>query len=135
MSAETRILWAPPGQPEWTAGGGGRGRAAPPLTALGRAQAFEASRALGALDAVWASDLERAAETAVIVSEALGVGPVVLDPDLRERDAGEWSGLTRDEIDERYPGYLQDGARPPGWEPDPALLERAVRVVRRIGRE
>jgi broad specificity phosphatase PhoE len=135
MSAETRILLVRHGQSEWNASGRWQGQADPPLTSLGRAQAFEASRGLGALDAVWASDLERAAETAVIVSEALGVGPVVLDPDLRERDAGEWSGLTRDEIDERYPGYLRDGARPPGWEPDPSLLERAIRVVRRIGRE
>lgn len=135
MSAETRILLVRHGQSEWNASGRWQGQADPPLTALGRAQAFEASRALGALDAVWASDLDRATETAVIVSEALGVGPVVVDSDLRERDAGEWSGLTRDEIDERYPGYLKNGDRPPGWEPDPALLQRALRVVRRIGRE
>jgi broad specificity phosphatase PhoE len=135
MNPETRILLVRHGQSEWNASGRWQGQADPPLTDLGRAQAVEAARALGALDAVWASDLGRAATTALIVSEALGVGPVVLDPDLRERDAGEWSGLTRDEIDERYPGYLQDGARPPGWEPDPALLERALRVVHRIGRE
>jgi broad specificity phosphatase PhoE len=135
MSAETRILLVRHGQSEWNATGRWQGQADPPLTARGRAQAAEAARALGALDAVWASDLERAAETAVIVSESLGVGPVVLDPDLRERDAGEWSGLTRDQIEQRYPGYLRDGARPPGWEPDPALLERALRVVRRVGRE
>jgi broad specificity phosphatase PhoE len=135
MSAETRILLVRHGQSEWNASGRWQGQADPPLTDLGRTQAVEASRALGALDAVWASDLSRATETAVIVAEALGVGPVVFDTDLRERDAGEWSGLTRDEIDERFPGYLQDGARPPGWEPDASLLERALRVVRRIGRE
>ena len=39
---------------------------------------------------------------------AIGVGPVIDDAGLRERDAGEWSGLTRDEIHERYPGYLPD---------------------------
>jgi broad specificity phosphatase PhoE len=135
MSSETRILLVRHGQSEWNATGRWQGQADPPLTDLGRAQAFEAARAIGAVDAVWASDLARAAETAVIVAESLGVGPVVLDADLRERDAGEWSGLTRDEIQERYPGYLDDGARPPGWEPDPALLARALRVVARIGRE
>ena len=31
--------------------------------------------------------------TAAIISAELGVGPVVLEQDLRERDAGEWSGL------------------------------------------
>jgi broad specificity phosphatase PhoE len=133
MTSETRILLVRHGQSEWNASGRWQGQADPPLTDLGRAQAIEAARALGAVDAIWASDLARAADTAVIIAEALGVGPVVLDPDLRERDAGEWSGLTRDEINERYPGYLQDGARPPGWEPDPALLARALRVVARIG--
>lgn len=135
MSPETRILLVRHGQSEWNASGRWQGQADPPLTDLGRAQAGEAARALGALDAVWASDLERAAETAVVVAETLGVGPVVLDADLRERDAGEWSGLTREEIEERYVGYLRDGRRPPGWEPDPALLVRALRAVRRIGRE
>lgn len=135
MSSETRVLLVRHGQSEWNASGRWQGQADPPLTGLGRAQAVEAARAIGAVDAVWASDLARAAETAVIVAEALGVGPVVLDTDLRERDAGEWSGLTRDEIDQRYPGYLAGGTRPPGWEPDPALLTRALRVVARIGRE
>jgi broad specificity phosphatase PhoE len=135
MSSETRILLVRHGQSEWNASGRWQGQADPPLTDLGRAQAGEAARAIGAVDAVWASDLARAAETAVIVANSLGVGPVVLDADLRERDAGEWSGLTRDEIDERYPGYLQDGARPPGWEPDPSLLARALRVVTRIAQE
>jgi broad specificity phosphatase PhoE len=135
MSSETRILLVRHGQSEWNASGRWQGQADPPLTDLGRAQAGEAARAIGAVDAVWASDLARAAETAVIVANSLGVGPVVLDADLRERDAGEWSGLTRDEINERYPGYLQDGARPPGWEPDPSLLARALRVVARIAQE
>ena len=82
-----------------------------------------------------ASDLERAAETAAIVSGALGVGPIVLDPDLRERDAGVWSGLTRAEIDAGWPGYLSpDGElrRPEGWEPDDELLERATAALGRV---
>ena len=130
------------GQSEWNAAGRWQGQADPPLTDLGRAQAAHAARSLGAVDAILASDLLRAAETATILSAELGVGPVVIDPDLRERDAGEWSGLTRSEIDERYPGYLQphpdEGEptswaprRPPGWEPDDVLLARAVVALRR----
>jgi broad specificity phosphatase PhoE len=74
----------------------------------------------------------------------LGIGPVVADADLRERDVGEWSGLTRAEINERYPGYLtppdarSDGGnqpRPPGWEPDEAVLARATRALVRLHRE
>jgi broad specificity phosphatase PhoE len=131
----TRVLLVRHGQSEWNASGRWQGQADPPLTNLGRVQAHEASRALGAVDAVWASDLRRAAETGVVIANALGVGPVVLDADLRERDAGEWSGLTRAEIEERYPGYLADHQRPPGWEPDDALLVRALRALRRIGQE
>lgn len=135
MSSETRILLVRHGQSEWNASGRWQGQADPPLTDLGRTQAREAARALGAVDAVWASDLTRAAHTAHVIAESLGVGPVVLDPDLRERNAGEWSGLTRVEIEEQYPGYLENGTRPPGWEPDPALAARGLRAVRRIGRE
>ena len=59
----------------------------------------------------------------------------MVDEDLRERDAGEWSGLTRPEIEERFPGYLADHRRPPGWESDEDLLARALRALRRIGAE
>jgi broad specificity phosphatase PhoE len=135
MSTPTRVLLVRHGQSEWNASGRWQGQADPPLTNLGRLQAREAADALGALDAVWASDLQRAAETAVIIANGLGVGPVVLDEDLRERDAGEWSGLTRAEIEERFPGYLADHRRPPGWEDDERLLARALRVLHRIGEE
>jgi probable phosphoglycerate mutase len=132
MIAETRVLLTRHGQSEWNALGRWQGQADPPLSDLGRRQAHEAARALGAIDGIWASDLRRAAETAVVIGEDMGVGPVVLDPDLRERDAGEWTGLTRAEIEQRYPGFLPDGRRPPGWESDELLLDRAQRTMRRI---
>ena len=135
LSSATRVLLIRHGQSEWNAIGRWQGQADPPLSDLGRRQAREAARAIGAVDAVWASDLQRAAETAAIISADIGVGPVVLDPDLRERDAGDFSGLTRAEIDERFPGYLEDHRRPPGWEPDEHLLARALRVVHEIARE
>ena len=131
-SPPTRILLVRHGQSTWNASGRWQGQADPPLTELGRRQAFEAARAIGAVDAVWASDLTRAVETATIVADSVGVGPVVVDPDLRERDAGAFSGLTRDEIEQRFPGYLADHRRPPGWEPDDLLLARAVAAVSRI---
>jgi len=135
VAASTRMLLVRHGQSEWNATGRWQGQADPPLTDLGRLQAREAARALGTVDAVWASDLQRAMETATIIAGELGVGPVVLDPDLRERDAGEFSGLTRAEIAARFPGYLDDHRRPPGWEADEALVERAVRALRRIAVE
>lgn len=146
----TRVLLVRHGQSEWNADGRWQGQADPPLTDLGRHQALHASRSLGTVDAIVASDLQRAAETATIISAELGVGPIVLDPDLRERHAGEWQGLTRAEIERDWPGYLgppppiegsgatrparEDGPRrrPPGWEPDDALVERAVAALVRI---
>jgi probable phosphoglycerate mutase len=132
----TRVLLVRHGQSVWNADGRWQGQADPPLTDLGRAQAHHAARSLGVVDAIVASDLERAAETGAILAGELGVGPLVLDPDLRERDAGDWSGLTRPEIDRGWPGYLDDPGdsrrRPHGWEPDDELLERAVAALVRI---
>jgi probable phosphoglycerate mutase len=140
----SRVLLVRHGQSEWNAQGRWQGQADPPLSDLGRAQARAAAQSLGALDAIFASDLQRATETALIISESLGVGPVIIDQDLRERDAGEWSGLTRDQIHERYPGYLPDDRhrafapdggepkRPPGWESDASLRERVLRALRCI---
>jgi probable phosphoglycerate mutase len=141
----SRLLLVRHGQSEWNAVGRWQGQADPPLTDLGRAQARAAANALGSIDAVFSSDLQRADETAQIIAEALCVGPVISDPGLRERDAGEWSGLTRDEIHERYPGYLPDDRhrtfapgvdadlqRPPGWETDAELLRRVLEAIQRV---
>jgi broad specificity phosphatase PhoE len=150
----TRVLLIRHGQSEWNAEGRWQGQADPPLTDLGRHQAVHAARSLGVVEAIAASDLQRASETAVIISRELGVGPVALDADLRERHAGEWQGLTRADIERDWPGYLdppppiegspearrpatrgtEDGPRrrPPGWEADDALVERAVAALGRI---
>jgi probable phosphoglycerate mutase len=140
--AVTRILLVRHGQSEWNLTGRWQGQTDPPLTGLGRAQAAAAARALGTVDAIWSSDLQRAAETSAIIANELGVGPVVLDADLRERNAGEWEGLTRAEIEQQYPGYLEpiEGTsgegwvprRPPGWEPDDDLAVRVRRAFLHI---
>lgn len=135
MSDEARVLLVRHGQSEWNAMGRWQGQADPPLSELGRTQAREAARALGTVDAIWSSDLQRASETALIIAHDLGIGPVVIEPDLRERDAGAYSGLTRDEIEERFPGYLAERRPPPGWEPQEALVARALRALRRIADE
>jgi probable phosphoglycerate mutase len=132
MIAETRALLTRHGQSEWNALGRWQGQADPPLTDLGRRQAHEAARSLGTVDGIWASDLRRAAETAAIIGDDMGVAPVVLDADLRERDAGEWTGLTRAEIEQRYPAYLSDGRRPASWESDEQLVARAQCALQRI---
>ena len=131
-AAPTRVLLVRHGQSEWNAEGRWQGQADPPLSGLGRRQAREAAMLVGTVDAIWASDLQRAAETAAIIANDIGVGPVVLDPDLRERDAGEYSGLTRAQIEERFPGHLAARKHPPGWEADADLLARALQAVHHI---
>ncbi len=128
----TRMLLTRHGQSTWNALGKWQGQADPPLSALGRLQARHAAERVGTVDVIVASDLERARDTALIISEALGVGPVIIDPDLREREAGEWSGMTRDEIEVEWPGYLDKGDRPPGWEPQEVLIVRAMAAIDRI---
>lgn len=120
------------GQSEWNASGRWQGQADPPLSDLGRRQAVMAADRVGTVDLIVASDLGRAVHTAQIIAEAIGVGPVILEPALRERDAGEWSGLTRDEIEQRWPGYLAEGRRPPGFEAEESVLARTHDALVRL---
>lgn len=120
------LLLARHGQSEWNAVGRWQGQEDPPLSELGRAQARGAATQSGSFDALFASDLERALHTATIISDGIGIGPVIVDPRLRERNAGEYQGLTRDEIETQYPGNLEAGVWPPGWEPDESVLERVM---------
>ncbi len=93
------------GQTEWNASGRMQGRLDSPLTALGRQQADAHGRtlkALGGVDAVVASPLGRTRKTAALVNAHLSA-PLRYDDALMERDCGEWSGLTAEEIAARYP--------------------------------
>lgn len=121
-----RILLVRHGQSEWNAEGRWQGQADIPLSELGRRQARAAAASLGTFDVVASSTLARAAETAHIVTSELGIGPIIPVPALIERSAGEWSGLTRDDIARDWPGYLEADKRPPNYELDDALWPRIV---------
>lgn len=123
-----RILLVRHGQSEWNADGRWQGQADPPLSELGQEQAVAAVQALGMLDAIYASDLIRAHHTAELVAAPLGAD-VVVEPRLRERSAGEWEGRTRAEIDDGWPGFLESGRRPAGYEPDDSVLERVLAAL------
>lgn len=136
----TRILLVRHGQSDWNASGRWQGWAESDLSDLGRQQALEASAAVGSVDAIVASDLQRAVQTALIISESVGVGPVLIERDLRERDVGEWTGRTRDEIEARWPGDLErwrmgELPSPPGGEQNEDIIVRVKRGLRRIGTE
>jgi broad specificity phosphatase PhoE len=126
-----RILLVRHGQSVWNADGRWQGQADPPLSELGAEQAVLAARSLGTVDAVYASDLARAHHTAELVATHLGTD-VAVEPRLRERRAGEWEGRTRAEIDHEWPGYLESGRRPPGYEPDDSVLARVLAALETI---
>ncbi len=129
----TRILLVRHGESTWNAGGRWQGRADPPLSELGVRQAQVAAEAVGAagVTRVFASPLRRASQTATIVAGALGIA-VEEDPRLMERDAGEWTGRTRTEIEDGWPGFLAGGRRPEGFESDEVLHVRAMAAVHAI---
>jgi len=122
---QTRLLLVRHGQSTWNADGRWQGQANPPLTELGERQAFDAATRVGMVDAVYASDLERAAHTAEIIAGQLGAD-VFVDPRLRERHAGPWEGCTRAEIEAQWPGMLESGERPAGYEDDVHVIARAL---------
>ncbi len=83
-----------------------QGQSEYPLSKLGLEQARHLAARLKAEKAAYghiiSSPLERAKCTAEIVAEALRL-EVELDPEWMERDNGLYSGLTGDQVDERYP--------------------------------
>lgn len=120
------MLLARHGQSTWNAQQRWQGQADPPLSEIGRQQAWSASAAVGTVDLIAASPQQRALETATIISQAVGVGPVIAVEGLRERSAGSWSGLTKDDIEEQFPGWLENDRRPDDFESDDELMARVL---------
>lgn len=130
------ILLIRHGQSEWNAAGRWQGQADPPLSDLGRRQAYTAVEGLRPFNCtkLFCSALLRARTTAEILAVGLGLDPPVIDPRLNERSVGEWSGLTRSEIEYRWPGYLSTGDRPDGYELDEPFQTRVLAALRDIAR-
>ena len=131
----TRLLTLRHGESEWNAIGRWQGQEDPPLTDAGMLQAVAAAEMLGTFDAVWASTLQRAAYTAAIIAEALGIGPVQVDPQLMEQAFGSWQGLTIGEIEHGWPGFLAEHRRPDDAEQPDEIVARGLAVLRRIAAE
>ena len=107
-AASARSVWLiRHAESEWNAAGRWQGQRDPVLSERGREQAqrLAATLAGAQLEAIVASDLRRAQDTAAIVGGVLGV-TLHLDARLRERDLGYWSGLTSVEIVARWPRDL-----------------------------
>jgi len=109
------------------------------LSAEGRAQVARLGERLrgAGIQALYASDLPRALDSARIIGEAIGLEPRLRE-DLREIRHGHWEGLTHAEVRSRdpaeYAAWQSDPFHqaPVGGESGAAVLARAKPALREI---
>lgn len=125
------MLWRH-GQTQWNAEHRFQGQTDIPLDQTGVQQAGHAARRVAALrpDALFASDLTRAQQTAAPLARLTGL-PVTLDKDLRERYGGDWEGMSDAEIRDRYPAERVTW-NPPNGEPTLVVADRVAGALSRI---
>ncbi|MBQ9552093.1 MAG: histidine phosphatase family protein [Clostridia bacterium] len=111
------------------------GRADFPLTERGLRQAQAMAEYIAQnyhIDRIYASTLQRAAQTARALSEATGV-PVQKEPDLMEFNNGLLAGLSHEEADEKYPvPDLPPDKSVYGQESQVEFRARAERIFKKI---
>ncbi len=135
----TRVYLVRHGATQLTAENRFAGAVGVDLSDEGRAQVRRLAERLAGDDiaAIYTSPLSRTLETAELLARPHGLVPVREDG-LREISHGHWEGLTRAEVEARFPGEYET------WEADPltfapvdgetglAVLARALPVLRRI---
>jgi probable phosphoglycerate mutase len=135
----TRLYFVRHGATQLTAEDRFSGATGVDLSDEGRHQVQRLAERLGGDDvkAVYSSPLGRTVETAQILARPHRLTPILRDG-LREISHGRWEGLTRREVEERYPDEYS------AWEADPftfapedgesgvAVLARALPVVREV---
>lgn len=119
------------GQTDWNLAKRIQGSSDIPLNATGRDQAEATGRALagGRFDAIYASPLSRALDTARIIAGHVGLGEPERLPAVAERQYGEAEGLTGEQILARWP----DGMPVPGRETRDEVVARALPALRELG--
>lgn len=131
---KTRLALVRHGVTEWNYAARAQGHVDIPLSAEGHRQAELVAQRLASTpwDAVYASDLARAKQTAEAIGRALDL-PVRTDPRLRERSMGQAEGLTLWDRNDRWPG--RPFSEIPDVEQDEALAERALAAVRSLAEQ
>lgn len=127
-----RLLLVQHGETSWNVEGRYQGHSDIPLDERGRSQAARLGLRLARepIDAAIASDLGRAWDTALAITEAHAL-PVKAEPRLRELSFGVWEGMTHAEIRAAEPAALAsweadpESVSPPGGE---TLTELAARL-------
>ena len=139
MHEPTRIIAIRHGETAWNVDTRIQGQLDIPLSATGR---WQAERLAGALrdepiEAIYASDLARAWETAYYLGQVQGQ-PVTKEIGLRERDFGDFEGKTFAEIEVLLPEQSMRWRKrdpefsPAGGESLIALRARVVQTVERL---
>lgn len=138
----TRLIAVRHGETAWNVDTRVQGQLDIGLNEVGRRQSARLAQALAdeRLDALYASDLGRARDTALAVAAVTGL-PLQLDAALRERAFGRFEGMTYAEIKERFPDESRrwrqrdlDFAPEGGGEALAAFQARAVAAVASIAR-
>lgn len=108
-----------------------QGRLDLPLNSTGQAQAAALASLLPeTLDAIVASPMQRARQTAQVVAESRGLA-MQFDPAFRERDFGVFEGLTGIEAQVQYPALFAANAAY-RWDVEPTGAEPTRTVVDRV---
>jgi uncharacterized phosphatase len=120
----TRISLVRHGQTDWNLAKRIQGSSDIPLNRTGREQAEATGLAMsgGSYDAIYASPLSRASETASIIAGHTGLDAPLPVPAVAERSYGDAEGMTGAEILRRWP----EGTPVPGRETREAVVERAL---------
>ena len=127
----TTIVLVRHGETDWNRDNRFQGHADPPLNDAGRAQSRALAEELRGerLAALYTSPLRRASETAAILGSELGLEPQA-EASLMEVDVGSWSGLTRGDVEARFPdGYARWLEYGHGWDDGETYEELGGRVV------
>ena len=139
----TRLIFIRHGQSEANLQNRFAGHTDVPLTELGKSQAKKAAEYIikhEKIDKIYSSDLQRAYNTAVPVSELTGI-PINDVKELREICAGIWEGRLANEIEIEYEQEFRtwrkdySNARLPGGESVQEVYERVVPFVKKIAKE
>jgi broad specificity phosphatase PhoE len=102
-----------------------------PLNTTGMTQARRLAQTLpGDVTRIVSSPQQRALQTAMTVAQARGLKVEVM-PELRERDFGEFEGLTLAEVEQRYPLLWRAGVTT-AWDVPPPRGETTRAVVQRV---
>lgn len=137
-----KIYIARHGQNEDNANGILNGHRDLPLTEIGRQQAIKLAEGIKeaglTFDAIYASPLSRAYDTAAVVAETLGLSKPEVLPSIIERDFGVMTGKPVSDI-ERYCGAdivktntITYFLSPEGAETFPVLLERGKQALAEV---